>query len=98
MEFRFAGVACLALTSLFTAACSTATNATPDPTLDPSQPHYGKTDDDWATAWNQWLFKVTDCSKEPIKDTTGQSCAINQDPVSPVFFLTGTYGGTVVRD
>lgn len=66
--------------------------------LDPSVPQYGKTYAQWAEAWNQYWqsFTPPDCSS-PIDDPTGAICQRYQDPESPVFFLTGTNGGPVVR-
>lgn len=69
-----------------------------DPTLSPAQAQFGKTYGEWGGEWWKWIFRTHDCGLDPIADVTGEHCATNQDPTSSVFFLTGTYGGNVVRD
>lgn len=69
--------------------------------LDPAQPHYGKTYAEWATEFWKWIYGYPagsdkDC-RNPLLDTTGDGCAVGQDPNSPVFFLAGNGGATVVR-
>jgi len=67
--------------------------------LDPTVPHYGKTYAEWAAGWVQYVNNVAppDCIN-PITDTTGAACALYQDPDSPVFNLTGNFGGVSIRD
>src|SRR5687767_14353396 len=62
--------------------------------LDPTEVHYGKTYEEWAAAWVQYVNDVAppECIN-PILDTTGETCALYQDPESPVFLLVGNFGG-----
>jgi hypothetical protein len=68
--------------------------------LDPGVAHYGKTYDQWAAAWVQWVYQWpvnADCSN-PMDDPTGELCNLYQDGAGPVFFLTGNWGGVSKRD
>jgi hypothetical protein len=67
--------------------------------LDPTEPHYGKTYDGWAAAWIQYLYDVAppECIN-PVMDATGETCALYQDPDSPVFLLVGNFGGVSIRE
>lgn len=66
--------------------------------LDPSEPQYGKTFGEWAGEWVNYISSYAPpLCDDPIKSTTGASCAVGQDPASPVFFLVGTYGAPAVR-
>jgi hypothetical protein len=76
--------------------------ATPEPTLDildPTEAHYGGTYEEWAAAWVQYVNDVAppECIN-PILDTTGETCALYQDPESPVFLLVGNFGGISIRE
>jgi hypothetical protein len=64
--------------------------------LDPNQPQYGMTYADWAVTWWQWIYSQPG-SQGATFDATGANCSVAQDPASPVFFLAGDEGGTVVR-
>jgi len=66
--------------------------------LDPADPHYGKTYAEWAGEWVQFINDTAppDCAN-PIMDTTGEHCALYQDPASDVFMLAGNYGGVSIR-
>jgi hypothetical protein len=64
--------------------------------LDPNQPQYGMTYADWAVTWWQWVYSQPG-SQGAVFDPTGANCALLQDTTSPVFFLAGDVGGTVVR-
>lgn len=75
--------------------------------LDPTASHYGKTYAEWNAAWWKWYFQLQEPSGaatnsklcvDPIQDPSGAQCQSGQDPNSPVFFLTGNFGGTSVRD
>jgi len=67
--------------------------------LDPSAPHAGKTYGEWAEGWVQyWTGTAPPECVNPINDDTGASCALYQDPASPVFFLVGNFGGVSLRD
>jgi hypothetical protein len=67
--------------------------------LDPAEEHYGRSYIEWATAWVQWINDTAppDCAN-PVIDTTGEHCALYQDPASDVFLLAGNYGGVSLRD
>jgi|HubBroStandDraft_1064217.scaffolds.fasta_scaffold14984_2 hypothetical protein len=89
------------LVSVSAACNSSSTNpASSGEVLDPTQPHYGYTDDVWATMWFTWLFQLQEPEAgtciNPLTDPTGQYCGYGQS--GDVFFLPGTQGGTVVRD
>ncbi len=68
--------------------------------LDISQPHYGKTYAEWGSEWWIWVYNFDVAGSRcdsPVSDTTGALCAVSQDPSSPVFFLTASWGGKVIR-
>lgn len=67
--------------------------------LDPTEPHYGKTQAEWAEGWLKWVNETdpTDKCKDPQSDATGEDCGYGQDPGSPVVFLPGSSGGTAER-
>jgi hypothetical protein len=56
---------------------------------------YGKTYGEWSAKWWQWAYAGPD-GKNVIQDTTGKFCAKNQ-PQGKVWFLAGTFGGSVKR-
>jgi hypothetical protein len=93
----------LSVAALLMAGCGSddkkdATTAAIEP-LDPTAWNYGGRYSDWAGQWWKWLLQVVptaDCG-EPVGDTTGELCALGQDPTSQVFFLVGTWGSTVTR-
>jgi len=61
----------------------------------PARPHL-KPYSTWAALWWQWAVG-TPASVNPVLDTTGANCAVNQ-PVPGVFFLAGTFSsGTTQR-
>jgi hypothetical protein len=68
--------------------------------LDPTQPHYGHTDDEWGTLWQKWIDELPQPDPQnciiPFMDPTGANCGYQQS--GDVFFLAGTGGGSVVRD
>jgi len=49
--------------------------------------------------WVRWLNRVSppECAN-PVMDTSGEDCALYQDPDSDVFMLAGNYGGVSLRD
>jgi hypothetical protein len=67
--------------------------------LDPSIAHYGKTYEQLAGDWIQYVYDVAppDCLN-PVTDATGLSCALYQNPDAAIFHLVGNYGGVSVRD
>jgi len=59
----------------------------------PTTPHL-KSYSDWAALWQEWAIG-TPANDNPVLDTTGANCAVNQ-PVPGVFFLAGTFDGSAV--
>jgi hypothetical protein len=55
---------------------------------------YGKSYSEWAAAWWQWVLGQP-AATNPVLDTSGALCANNQQ--GPVWFLAGTFGGSVER-
>src|SRR6516225_8932604 len=87
---RSLGIACF-VTALSNAALAAPTFA---PTL-PTRPHL-KAYGDWAALWWQWAVG-TPADVNPVLDTTGANCAVNQ-PVPGVFLLAGSFSsGTINR-
>jgi len=85
-------VCSLASTILASTVASAATFAPPPPTT----PHL-RSYSSWAALWEQWAFG-TPAANNPVLDTTGANCGVNQ-PVPGVFFLAGTFdSSTVVRN
>ncbi len=84
-------------------ACVACGSATPQRSavqpLDPQQPHYGKSYAEWAGTWAEWVYEwpETPSCPDPVADESGALCAFAQDPGSPVFFLTGNWGGVTRR-
>ena len=50
---------------------------------------------EWTTLWWKWLNSISE-SQNPALDKSGEFCGINQR-YPDVWFLTGTYGGSVTR-
>src|SRR5215472_11893649 len=64
--------------------------------LPPAQPPiYGHTYGEWSAQWWQWVYAAPD-GANPVQDTTGDFCAVNQ-PAGKVWFLAGTFGLTGVE-
>jgi hypothetical protein len=59
----------------------------------PATPHL-RAYPDWAALWNQWGYG-TPADQNPLLDTTGADCAVNQ-PVPGVFLLAGSFGGPAI--
>ncbi len=57
----------------------------------PTAPH-GIAYSAWSAHWWQWAFG-TPAANNPVLDTTGANCAVNQ-PVPGVFLLAGTFDGS----
>jgi hypothetical protein len=49
---------------------------------------------DWGAKWWQWIFSIPS-SQNPLSDTTGERCTLNQN--GTVWFLVGTFGGSATR-
>jgi hypothetical protein len=56
---------------------------------------YNSTYGDWSAEWWKWALSIPE-ENNPVTDTTGEKCAINQE--GPVWFLAGTTGGSVNRE
>lgn len=56
----------------------------------------GKTAGEWSAEWWKWADQGYVDGTDPIADTTGELCAVNQG--NKVFFLAGTWGGNVTRN
>ena len=89
----------------FAQGCSSGSTETASAqVLDPTQPHYGNSDDEWCALWWQWIYQLPQTENDagmpnciiPFQDPTGANCGYGQS--GDVFFFTGTSGGTVVRD
>jgi hypothetical protein len=84
------GIACF-VTALSNAAMAAPIFA-PAPPTRPHMKAYG----DFAALWWQWAVG-TPAATNPVLDTTGANCAVNQ-PVPGVFFLAGSFSsGTIQR-
>lgn len=62
--------------------------------LPPQSAAFGKSYAEWGVAWNQWMIPFP-TETNPVLDPTGEFALLGQQ--GHVFFLTGTFGGTVVR-
>ena len=56
---------------------------------------YGLTYGEWTAKWWQWAFS-TPKETNAVLDENGKNCAQGQS--GPVWFLAGTFGGSVVRE
>src|SRR5438128_1463082 len=64
--------------------------------LSPDTKHYGKTYDEWSTAWWQWALAIPVHAppfsarvNHPLVDLTGAKCGVGQS--GPVWFLGGAF-------
>jgi len=60
----------------------------------PSSRPYGKDYGEWSEEWIKWAFSIPK-EYNPASDESGRNCAQNQK--GPVWFLAGTFGGSVKR-
>lgn len=60
----------------------------------PNSKPFGKTYGEWSAEWWQWAVSIP-TGDNPVADTTGGSCVVGQR--GPVWFLAGSFGGTVTR-
>lgn len=60
----------------------------------PDSDPYGVSYSEWTARWWQWALSIP-VEYNPVNDSTGGNCAINQN--GPVWFLAGTLGGVVKR-
>src|SRR3954454_17491268 len=77
------------LVSLASAAGAAPTYAPPPP----ATPHLNSYST-WGALWSTWAYG-TPAANNPVLDTTGANCAVNQ-PVPGTFFLAGTFDGSTV--
>jgi hypothetical protein len=64
------------------------------PVAPPDSRPQGLTYGQWAAKWWQWAYSIPR-DQSPFYDQTGERCGIKQ--TGPVWFLVGTFGGSVVR-
>ena len=68
--------------------------------LDPTESHYGLTNNEWQVRWWRWIYEVQQQDADhciiPIDDPTGEHCSYGQPP-GEVFFLAGTSAGSATR-
>lgn len=57
---------------------------------------YGVAFGEWVTQWWEWLISIPR-SRNPALDTTGEFCGVSQTNPD-VWFLAGTFGGSVIRN
>jgi hypothetical protein len=71
--------------------------AHPAVVLPPNARPYGKTYGQWSAVWWKYVLEIP-ASTNPLKDTVGTNCAVQQS--GPVFFLGGLWntGGSVIRN
>jgi hypothetical protein len=65
----------------------------PNPTIVPNNAQYRKL----SAQWWQWVLSVP-AAVNPLTDPTGANCAQGQGEFSNVWFLAGTFDGSVTRD
>jgi hypothetical protein len=83
-------MACALLSGVSASAAASAATFAPAPPVAPHLRSYSS----WAALWEQWAFG-TPAANNPVLDTTGVNCAVNQ-PVAGVFFLAATFDGSPV--
>jgi hypothetical protein len=71
---------------------STSTSSVYPPDSTPYNLTYGE----WSARWWQWVISLPEAIN-PLTDNTGEDCAQGQNQTGPVWFLTGTFGGSVER-
>jgi hypothetical protein len=109
MKMQAIGRFAVALAASAVAACGSSSGPTTADVLDPTQPHYGNSYDQWSVLWWQWLYQLPETAAAgpdggvdtasciiPLADPTGANCQYRQS--GSVFFLAGTAGGAAVRD
>jgi hypothetical protein len=62
----------------------------------PNSMPYNLTYGEWSARWWQWVISLPEAIN-PLTDSTGEDCAQGQNQTGPVWFLTGTFGGSVER-
>lgn len=68
----------------------------PNPNVfSPDENVFGMTYGDWSAAWWQWVLSIP-APTNPLNDTSGANCAAGQSS-GPVFFIVGSFVGTVTR-
>ena len=92
---RFASV-CAAILGLSAGLATANDHGGGDPRIVPGNAVIeGRTYHEWAAAWWQWALSFPPATN-PVIDSTGASAGEGQS--GAVYFLAGTFGGTVVRN
>ncbi|MEP7049537.1 MAG: hypothetical protein ABJB12_04260 [Pseudomonadota bacterium] len=81
---------CTLLSGISVSAVASAATFAPPPQTTPHLRSYSS----FAALWEQWAY-ATPAANNPVLDTSGVNCAVNQ-PVPGVFFLAGTFDGSAV--
>lgn len=85
-----------ALVAVLSIGTATAIARNPNPgVLPPHSKPYGKSYGEWGAAWWQWALSIP-LDQSPVADTTGEFCGVGQS--GKVWFLAGSFGGSVERD
>lgn len=84
----------LALVALLVASGPAAAKSDRPDIVDPKGKTYGKTYEDWAGAWSQWVLEHP-ATNHPLLDQTGADCDETQK--GKVWFLAGNFGGETHR-
>jgi hypothetical protein len=92
----FFAVILLASTSQFAWTQSPETNISSAAVFLPNSQPYGLSYGEWTAKWWQWALSVP-TENNPLYDETGEDCTQAQNQTSPVWFLAGTFGGSVER-
>jgi hypothetical protein len=62
----------------------------------PDSAPYNLTYGEWSAKWWQWVLSLPQ-DINPLTDQIGEHCAQGQNQTGPVWFLAGTFGGSVQR-
>jgi hypothetical protein len=93
--FRHTSIALVALVLGRAAAAPAVFAQNTNPTiLPPNTVLFGKSYGDWSAEWWRWALSIP-AATNPVADTTGANCGQGQS--GQVWFLAGTFGGSVTR-
>ncbi|PWU78752.1 MAG: hypothetical protein DLM72_21135 [Candidatus Nitrosopolaris wilkensis] len=95
MFVTFPVVICLVISATTSSAIAQSSNSKIVPSVYPldSKP-YGLSYGQWTAKWWQWTLSIPK-HVNPGGDTTGKDCTLKQS--GPVWFLSGTFGGSATR-
>ncbi len=86
----------LAVCCLLLPTQALASGGNPNPQVFPPDSHpFGHSYGAWSTFWWQWALSSPP-NLNPVLDTTGTHCGVNQPNPGPVWFLAGTFSGAPV--